>query len=396
MNSIFSIDDFSDPFWETPPPLNSESATAATAEEVSHSQPDWTFEMFLEEISSSVSSEPLRNNNDAIVGVSSVQSLPSVSGQNDLEDDGRFRLDRDWDCSRPSTAIADSDDYQHRLLKNKLESECATVVSLRAGSVKPEDLTNSPLTQGSLMSPGEFGVSSPLLPEPEKNGVPMKQVMSGSSRDYSDEDDLDEENETTGSLKPEDVKKSRRMLSNRESARRSRRRKQEQTSDLETQVNELKGEHSSLLKQLSNMNHKYDDAAVGNRILKADIETLRAKVKMAEETVKRVTGMNPMLLGRSNGHNKNNNNNNRMPLTGNNRMMDTSCIPAFQPQSNLNHMLNPNIGIQRLETNHFPSPSLNSQTNSHLQRTRSTQNHHVAPSTDPYGWNTEPRNDSAW
>lgn len=26
------------------------------------------------------------------------------------------------------------------------------------------------------------------------------------------------------------------------------------------------------------MNHKYDDAAVGNRILKADIETLRAKV----------------------------------------------------------------------------------------------------------------------
>lgn len=27
------------------------------------------------------------------------------------------------------------------------------------------------------------------------------------------------------------------------------------------------------------MNHKYDEAAVGNRILKADIETLRAKVR---------------------------------------------------------------------------------------------------------------------
>ncbi|CAA7049674.1 unnamed protein product [Microthlaspi erraticum] len=247
------------------------------------------------------------------------------------------------------------------------------------------------------MTSGERGVSSPLPAELKKTGVvPMKQVMSGSSREYSDDDDLDEENETTGSLKPEDVKKSRRMLSNRESARRSRRRKQEQTCDLETQVNELKGEHSTLLKQLSSMNHKYDDAAVGNRILKADIETLRAKVKMAEETVKRVTGMNPLLLGRSNGHN--NNNNIRVPLTGNHRM-DSSCIiPAFQPQSNLNHLPNPNIGMPRLDNSFAPPPppSVNSQTNSHLQRIRNAQNHHVAPSTSPYGWNPEPQNDTSW
>lgn len=117
---------------------------------------------------------------------------------------------------------------------------------------------------------------------------------------------------------------------------------------------------------------------------------------MAEETVKRVTGMNPMLLGRSNGHN----NNNRMPLTGHNRM-DSSCIPAFQPQSNLNHLPNPNIGIQtilppRLENNYVPPPSLNSQTSSQLQRIRNGQNHHVAPSANPYGWSTEPQNDSTW
>ncbi|ESQ37931.1 hypothetical protein EUTSA_v10028688mg [Eutrema salsugineum] len=413
MNSIFSIDDFSDPFWEAPPPLNSNPAKVVTAEEVSQSQSEWTFEMFLEEISSSVSSEPVGNNN-AIVGVSSAQSLPSVSGQNDFEEDSRFRRDRhDRDSGNrdyappPSTVIVHSDDY-HRVLKNKLETECATVVALRTGSVKPEDSStspetqfqpaqSSPLAQGSLMTPGELGVSSSSPAELKKTGVLAKQVTSGSSREYSDDDDLDEENETTGSLKPEDVKKSRRMLSNRESARRSRRRKQEQTSDLETQVNELKGEHSSLLRQLSNMNHKYDDAAVGNRILKADIETLRAKVKMAEETVKRVTGMNPMLLGRSNGHS----NNNRMPLTGNNRM-DSSCIPAFQPQSNLNHLPNPNIGIPailppRLGNNFVAPPSLNSQTNSQLQRIRNSQNHHVAPtSTNPYGWNTEPQNDSAW
>ncbi|CAH8352527.1 unnamed protein product [Eruca vesicaria subsp. sativa] len=370
MNSIFSIDDFSDPFWESSPPLDSDSAKAVTADE-------WTVEMFLEEIASSVSSEPVgnNNNNNAIVGVSSAQSLPSVSGQNDFEDDSQFR---------------------RRVLRNKLETECASVVALRAGTVKPEDSTgspetlfqpaqSSPLTQGSLVTPGEVGVTSSLLAEVKKTGVLMKQVTSGSSRDYSDDDDLDEENETTGSLKPEDVKKSRRMLSNRESARRSRRRKQEQTCDLETQVNELKGEHSSLLKQLSNMNHKYDDAAVGNRILKADIETLRAKVKMAEETVKRVTGMNPLLLGRSNGHN----NNNRMPLTG------SSCIPPFQPQSNLNMGL-PTLLSPRLENSFIPTPSLNSQTNSHLQRIRNTQNHHVAPSTNTYDWTTETQNDSAW
>ncbi|KAG7614906.1 Basic-leucine zipper domain [Arabidopsis thaliana x Arabidopsis arenosa] len=411
MNSIFSIDDFSDPFWETPPiPLNPDSSKPVTADEVSQSQPEWTFEMFLEEISSSaVSSEPLGNNNNAIVGVSSAQSLPSVSGQNDFEDDSRFR-DRDsgnLDCAAPmttKTVIVDSDDYR-RVLKNKLETECATVVSLRVGSVKPEDSTSSPetqlqpvqsspLTQGSLMTPGELGVTSSLPAEVKKTGVSMKQVTSGSSREYSDDEDLDEENETTGSLKPEDVKKSRRMLSNRESARRSRRRKQEQTSDLETQVNDLKGEHSSLLKQLSNMNHKYDEAAVGNRILKADIETLRAKVKMAEETVKRVTGMNPMLLGRSSGHN----NNNRMPITGNNRMDSSSIIPAYQPHSNLNYMSNQNIGIPTILPprlgNNFAAPP--SQTSSPLQRIRNGQNHHVTPSANPYGWNTEPQNDSAW
>ncbi|KAL0712605.1 hypothetical protein Bca4012_019583 [Brassica carinata] len=365
MNSIFSIDDFSDPFWESSPPLDSDSAKAVTAEE-------WTVEMFLEEIASSVSSEPVgsNNKNNAIVGVSSAQSLPSVSGQNDFEDDSRFRR-------------RDSDDYR-RVLKNKLETECATAVALKVYLLFPFSFS-------SLVTPGEVGVTSSLLAEVKKSGLPIKQVTSGSSRDYSDDDDLDEENETTGSLKPEDVKKSRRMLSNRESARRSRRRKQEQTCDLETQVNELKGEHSSLLKQLSNMNHKYDDAAVGNRILKADIETLRAKVKMAEETVKRVTGMNPMLLGRSNGHN----NNNRMPLTGNSRMA-SSCIPPFQPQSNLNMGGLPTILSPRLENSFIPTPSLNSQTNPHLQRIRNTQTHHPAPTTNSYGWNTETSNDSAW
>ncbi|KAK1583920.1 hypothetical protein Q3G72_028204 [Acer saccharum] len=84
-----------------------------------------------------------------------------------------------------------------------------------------------------------------------------------------------------------------RMLSNRESARRSRRRKQAHLTELETQVSQLRVENSSLLKRLTYISQKYNVAAVDNRVLKADVETLRAKVKMAD-SVKRITGLNPM------------------------------------------------------------------------------------------------------
>ncbi|KAK1584415.1 hypothetical protein Q3G72_032875 [Acer saccharum] len=84
-----------------------------------------------------------------------------------------------------------------------------------------------------------------------------------------------------------------RMLSNRESARHSRRRKQAHLTELETQVSQLIVENSSLLKRLTDISQKYNVAAVDNRV-KADVETLRAKVKMAEESVKRITGLNPM------------------------------------------------------------------------------------------------------
>ncbi|KAJ0015279.1 hypothetical protein Pint_20499 [Pistacia integerrima] len=90
-----------------------------------------------------------------------------------------------------------------------------------------------------------------------------------------------------------------RMLSNRESARRSRRRKQAHLTELETQVSQLRVENSSLLKRLTDISQKYNEAAVDNRVLKADVETLRAKVKMAEESVKRITGLNPMFHGMS-------------------------------------------------------------------------------------------------
>ncbi|MQL92776.1 hypothetical protein Taro_025411 [Colocasia esculenta] len=78
-----------------------------------------------------------------------------------------------------------------------------------------------------------------------------------------------------------------RMVSNRESARRSRRRKQAQLADLELQVDQLRGENASLYKQLTDASHQFTDAATDNRVLKSDVEALRIKVKMAEDLVAR-------------------------------------------------------------------------------------------------------------
>lgn len=45
------------------------------------------------------------------------------------------------------------------------------------------------------------------------------------------------------------------------------------------QVLQLRVENSSLLKRLTDLTQKYNDASVDKRVLKADVETLRAKVK---------------------------------------------------------------------------------------------------------------------
>ncbi|XP_047076414.1 bZIP transcription factor RISBZ4-like isoform X1 [Lolium rigidum] len=86
---------------------------------------------------------------------------------------------------------------------------------------------------------------------------------------------------------PTDVKRMRRMVSNRESARRSRKRKQAHLVELETQVDQLRGDNASIFKQLTDANQQFTTAVTDNRILKSDVEALRMKVKLAEEMVAR-------------------------------------------------------------------------------------------------------------
>lgn len=114
------------------------------------------------------------------------------------------------------------------------------------------------------------------------------QATSGSSHDQSDDDDIDMEagpcEQSTDNV---DIKRIKRMVSNRESARRSRRRKQAHLTDLEQQVEQLRGHNSSLFKQLADATQHFKDSTTNNRVLKSEVEALRAKVKLAEDTVSR-------------------------------------------------------------------------------------------------------------
>ncbi|XVE73027.1 hypothetical protein DITRI_Ditri11bG0085200 [Diplodiscus trichospermus] len=296
MNTVFSVDDFSDSFWVAP------ASDAALG--ISRSQSEWVLERFLEEFSGG----------ENVIGPSLAAPQSPVSkaeeGDGDVElMEMKEPINRNHNpllsVATPTVPI-DSDEYR-AILKNKLDQACAAVALSRVLGLKAEDssaqaenkaLQSGSEVQGSLKAQGQCepdaapcGISA-VSTTKKKSGIQERQTTSGSSRE-EDSDDDEPEGDT-------DAKRARRMRSNRESARRSRRRKQAHMNELEAQVGQLRVEHSTLLNRLTDMNHKYDEAAIDNRILNADIETLRAKVKMAEETVKHVTGINPVLLSRPN------------------------------------------------------------------------------------------------
>lgn len=47
------------------------------------------------------------------------------------------------------------------------------------------------------------------------------------------------------------------------------------------QVEQLRGEYSTLFKQLTNARQQFKDASTNNRVLKSDVEALRAKVLLS-------------------------------------------------------------------------------------------------------------------
>ncbi|CAH8360242.1 unnamed protein product [Eruca vesicaria subsp. sativa] len=300
MHIVFSIDDLTDSFWSPTSPVPSPEPPAQNmADGMTRSQSEWAFQRLLREMSSSD-----QTTNAIPPPVQPHHSLSTVEETSDVIE--IQKPPQNHHRRENQNREVDPDQYYHEILKSKLDLACAAAVARRVGTVNQEDSLsvssgnqNQPQAQGSVVPQTSPGVSSvrsvPSTSIPKKTYVPATSV---SSRDDSDDDDDLDGDADNGD--PTDVKRARRMLSNRESARRSRRRKQEQMSEFDTQVGQLRGEHSTLLSRLGDMNHKCDAAAVDNRILRADIETLRTKVQMAEETVKRVTGVNPLHWARPN------------------------------------------------------------------------------------------------
>ncbi|XP_057439504.1 light-inducible protein CPRF2-like isoform X2 [Lotus japonicus] len=296
MERVFSVEEITEEYWS--------SVGKDEPGKMNRSTSEWAFQQFLKEASSSVAAEQPCSS-----------TSPSSSSSSSMVD---VKLKND-----PSVVVPvpiDSEDY-HAILKTKLNLACAAVAMTRGSLVKSQDLATLPENGSRASNPSEIVAGATLkesgpsgndaskLQNKDVNvpiGVPTMQIKpavairsttSGSSKELSDDDDAEGEINMTGNMNPADAKRVRRMLSNRESARRSRRRKQAHLTELETQVSELRGENSSLLKRLTDVSQKFSNAAVDNRVLKADVETLRAKVKMAEETVKRVTGLNPIFNG---------------------------------------------------------------------------------------------------
>ncbi|KAL3381676.1 hypothetical protein AABB24_001675 [Solanum stoloniferum] len=343
MDRVFSVDDdIGDHFWSTPPTaeLGVDSPTSAATAAISYSKmmnrssSEWAFQRFLQEASGAagtttssppqpptMASSSSSSHQDDVVEIKDENlSTPNLNSSTALNSKPAATS---FGSAPPQNIHVDAEEYQ-AFLKNRLDLACAAVALTRAKNLKPQDSSSiapdkGPETASASQSVSHIStkgsgqevrkvqdkdsggpVGIPSLPAVQKKpGVQVKSTTSGSSRELSDDDEAEGEAETTQGTDPADMKRVRRMLSNRESARRSRRRKQAHLTELETQVSQLRVENSSLLKRLTDISQKYNESAVDNRVLKADVETLRAKVKMAEETVKRVTGLNPLFQAMS-------------------------------------------------------------------------------------------------
>ncbi|XP_008786079.2 bZIP transcription factor RISBZ2-like isoform X2 [Phoenix dactylifera] len=343
MERVFSADEISDSFWAASPAaagLPSPAAGGGPRGPMNRSPSEWYFEKFLEvaeeaAIHSTTPPPPPNPNlnpnyNPNTAPASVVASNCSDGGRKDGgtggdDELGEIKVPAVVAAAAPqrppSDPPADVDPQEYAaLLKQKLAMYCAAVAQCRGSGVNSPDPSSVVDSKLQSLDASQLGSQGPALgngskvqqkagsgpsggpapPVMQNLGVQGRPATSGSSRELSDDEELEGEAETTENMEPADAKRARRMLSNRESARRSRRRKQAHLSELETQV------------------------------------------KMAEETVKRVTGVSTIYPNipdiSTNG----------MPFSGS--PPDATADAAVPIQDNPNHFFQPPSHDQRINT----------------------------------------------
>lgn len=121
----------------------------------------------------------------------------------------------------------------------------------------------------------------------------MSGTSSGSSgggvmlRSSSSEEDLQQQTTTTT-----DLRKRKRMLSNRESARRSRMRKQQHLDDLLGQVNQLRKENNQILTDINIANQHYLNIEAENSVLRAQLSELSHRLQSLNEIIEFINPIN--------------------------------------------------------------------------------------------------------
>ncbi|THU72524.1 hypothetical protein C4D60_Mb04t13050 [Musa balbisiana] len=93
--------------------------------------------------------------------------------------------------------------------------------------------------------------------------------------------------------------KQKRMTSNRESARRSRIRKQKNLDDLTAQLTQLRKENSQMLTSLTLATHHYFAVEADNSVLRAQIVELSSRLQSLDEILQCLNGNNPISNGLS-------------------------------------------------------------------------------------------------
>ncbi|ESQ50644.1 hypothetical protein EUTSA_v10022883mg [Eutrema salsugineum] len=115
--------------------------------------------------------------------------------------------------------------------------------------------------------------------------------MASSSSTYRSSSSSDGGN-PSDSVVAVDERKRKRMLSNRESARRSRMRKQKHVDDLTAQINQLSSDNRQILTSLTVTSQLYMKIQAENSVLTAQMSELSTRLESLNEIVDLVTTNN--------------------------------------------------------------------------------------------------------